>query len=281
MRLYDEKTGGYIKALAHSISIDPHSMDQWKCLFIHPKEEQKVEHEAIKALCSSLKEVDCDLLICSDNDVLLISRELTHQELNTIALDLTKSFEGEAPDIAIYDLFQDWQLIRNLLLEKAGDEALVKSSDDAQDHKEFVLDFLTDVFEAAKKERPNRKIHHILLVEDDKLTKRLLANVYKGDFALITAETASDAIEKYMLYAPDIVFLDIGLPDVSGFEVLNQLMKIDEHAYVVMFSGNSYLDNVMTALNAGASGFIGKPFKKDKMDKYIEDSAFHHNKVSM
>lgn len=122
---------------------------------------------------------------------------------------------------------------------------------------------------------------HVMLVEDDPLTRRLVTGAFKENYALITAESAEEAVANYLLHAPDIVFLDIGLPDASGLQVLQSIMDSDPEAYVVMFSGNSYLDNVTTALGIGASGFVGKPFKKEKMRHYIEDSALHHNKYAL
>jgi DNA-binding NtrC family response regulator len=117
-----------------------------------------------------------------------------------------------------------------------------------------------------------------MVVEDDPLTRRLVANAFKQDYALITAATAQEAVMNYLIHAPDIVFLDIGLPDANGFNVLHQIMTSDPDAYVVMFSGNSYLDNVTNALSNGAAGFISKPFKKDKMFQYIQESSRHHHK---
>jgi len=78
---------------------------------------------------------------------------------------------------------------------------------------------------------------------------------------------------QYMTYQPDVVFLDINLPDKNGYEVLQWIMRNDPGANVVMFSSNDHMDNITDALDAGASGFIGKPFIKKQLLDYIQGNA--------
>ncbi len=137
---------------------------------------------------------------------------------------------------------------------------------------------LREVFAHAKKLRQNRSPQFIMVVEDDPITRRIVTNSFKDNYALITAQNAQEAVADYMMYAPDVVFLDIGLPDSSGFEVLDLLVACDPDAYVVMFSSHDHPDIVKKAKKSGASGFVSKPFKKEDMRGYILSSAYHHNK---
>lgn len=73
----------------------------------------------------------------------------------------------------------------------------------------------------------------------------------------------------YVEHAPDIVFLDIHLPDMDGRELLKQIREFDGDAYVVMLSGDSLPRNVIETKKAGAAGFITKPFNKEKVMHYI------------
>lgn len=137
---------------------------------------------------------------------------------------------------------------------------------------------LSEVFAEAKKLRSCRCPAHVMVVEDDPLTRRIVVNTLGETHAMITEENAKDAVASYLLHAPDIVFLDIGLPDMDGFTVLDQVMTIDPDAFVVMFSGRDNWNNIIQALAAGAKGFISKPFKKDILKHYIQGSAIHHHK---
>lgn len=137
---------------------------------------------------------------------------------------------------------------------------------------------LQEVFNEAKKRRKGRQPQYVMVVEDDPLTRRIISQAFKENYALINAQNAHEAVADYLLHAPDVVFLDIGLPDTSGFEVLDLLMACDPEAYIVMFSSNHYPENVSRAMKAGASGFIAKPFSKENLSGYIRSSAAHHHK---
>ncbi len=81
---------------------------------------------------------------------------------------------------------------------------------------------------------------------------------------------ATYALDKYTNIAPDILFLDINLPDVTGHELLEKILILDPDAYVIMLSGNCDRDNITQAISKGAKGFIAKPFTKDKLFQYID-----------
>lgn len=282
MRIFSENTEVYIQSLALAISKDPASLENWRCLHIQQTEETPFAwHAVLHALKEVHGGVDCDVVLCSDNDVLLISRSLGAAQLTELAEELlhfANAPEGKQAEIALYDVFHDWRTIRDILLAKAGEPMPPVVQPAHHDFGEVAS--LQEVFAEAKKLRKVRHPLHVMLVEDDPLTRRMVTGTFKEKYALITAANAEEAVANYLLHAPDIVFLDIGLPDASGLDVLHRIMETDPDAYVVMFSGNSYLDNVTAALSTGASGFVSKPFKKEKMQHYIQDSALHHHKYA-
>jgi two-component system, chemotaxis family, chemotaxis protein CheY len=140
------------------------------------------------------------------------------------------------------------------------------------------INMLKEIFMDAKRLRHYRYPAHILVVEDDALTRRIVVGALGESNAMITEENATDAIGSYLLHAPDIVFLDIGLPDIDGLSVLDQLMAVDPEAYIVMFSSRNDAKTVNRALTAGAKGFVSKPFKKEELQDYIRGSAIYHKK---
>ncbi len=137
---------------------------------------------------------------------------------------------------------------------------------------------LREVFLEAKKLRRARCPAYVLLVEDDPLTRHVVVGTLGESNALITEENAQNAVTSYLLHAPDVVFLDIGLPDSDGFTVLDQIMAIDPDAFVVMFSGHKDLCTIDKALKNGAKGFVSKPFKREALHNYIKGSSVHHHK---
>ena len=274
MRIHSDHTESYIHGLVASISKDPASLEQWHCLHLHPLQEEQVNLAAIHQLKHEYKEADCDVVICPDKDLLLISRDVEANILNRCAV----AFTSGPAEVVSYDLFRDWRQARVMLSQKITGE--VPSTFVPEILPAFgEISALREAFAEAKNVRKSRQPLHVMVVEDDPLTRRMVIGAFKNNYALMTAENAQEAIINYLVHAPDIVFLDIGLPDASGFDVLHQIMEVDPDAYVVMFSGNSYLDNVTTALSSGASGFVAKPFKKEKMRRYIQDSELHHRKL--
>ncbi len=140
------------------------------------------------------------------------------------------------------------------------------------------INSLREIFEEAKDLRRVRFPAHVLVVEDDPITRRVVVGALGEAHAIITAETARNAIAGYLLHAPDIVFLDIGLPDVDGISVLAQIMRIDPDAFVVMFSSHDDEKTINESLSIGAKGFITKPFKKEMLSNYIHGSEIYHHK---
>lgn len=281
MRIYTENTENFIQTLAIAISKDPASLENWQCLHIkhHEGTLNKNREEIIRHLKMSYANVDCDAIQCSDNDVLFISKANNSEQLDEIANEFTREAfieEGCIAECTLYDLFRDWRSVRELLLAKVEQPEITPIRHITHDFSSAKS--LVEVFSEAKKLRKERPNLRIMVVDDDSVTRRIVTGAFKNEYALVTAANAQEAVSNYLLHAPDIVFLDIGLPDASGFEVLYQIMASDADAYVVMFSGNSYLDNITTALSSGAAGFIAKPFKKGKMRQYINDSALHHHK---
>lgn len=113
----------------------------------------------------------------------------------------------------------------------------------------------------------------VLLVEDDPVTRWMVRTGLKEECLFATANHVQQAMDLYVSFEPDLVFLDIQLPDGSGYDVLDWIMWHDLHAYVVMFSSYNDLDNIMKAFENGASGFVAKPFIKETLLHYI----YSHN----
>lgn len=293
MRYYTEQTQDYLNALTITLCKDPASLENWRCMHYHPHDGKiegigELRQNISKMLKSEYTDLDGDVIFCEDQDVMVISRNMDRSQFYDIAETLNRAYAmnriGGKRQFTVYDVFREWKEIRQVLLSKVNESAVhnalypepVALVPDIETFSDIRR--MRDVFEAAKRRRPARQPAHILLVEDDPLTRRLVSNVFKESFALMTAENASEAISNYLLHAPDIVFLDINLPDHDGFKVLDQILAIDQDAYVVMFSGNSYLDNVTKSLMHGARGFVAKPFRQEKMRHYITDCAVERRK---
>lgn len=118
----------------------------------------------------------------------------------------------------------------------------------------------------------DRKIR-ALLVEDDPVARWMVRNTLKSSCELVCAPCANKAYSIYGSFSPEIVFLDINLPDTNGYSVLQWIMHNDPGAYVVMFSSQNKLDNMLEALEKGAKGFVPKPFLHENLMHYLDQVA--------
>ena len=72
-------------------------------------------------------------------------------------------------------------------------------------------------------------------------------------------------MEKYKEFRPDVVTMDIVMPEMTGIEALKEIIKIDEDARIIMCSALGQDSLVMEALDSGAKDFIVKPFQPEKV----------------
>lgn len=106
----------------------------------------------------------------------------------------------------------------------------------------------------------------IILVADDDMYMRLL--VKKGVSEKMTVyevDDGNEVLRAYKKYVPDILFLDIHLPNKEGTSVLGDILSIDPKAYIIMLSSDSSRENVAFTLKQGAKGFLTKPFTKERL----------------
>jgi DNA-binding response OmpR family regulator len=101
----------------------------------------------------------------------------------------------------------------------------------------------------------------ILLVEDDHyLAAGLLEALRKEGLAINHVATGKDALHVIATEPPDIVILDIGLPDIDGLSVLRELRKHEAELPVLLLTARDSLDDKVAGLDSGADDYLAKPF---------------------
>jgi len=126
--------------------------------------------------------------------------------------------------------------------------------------------------------REKRTVPQILIVEDDPFFQRLIGGLFTKAFRMTIAKSGADALDLYIQAAPDLVLLNIGLPDISGFEVLRNILDVDPYAHVVMLSAQGSRDNVVRTMHDGAKGFVAKPFTSHTLMSHISNCPFIQDK---
>lgn len=113
----------------------------------------------------------------------------------------------------------------------------------------------------------------ILLVDDAAFVRMSLKKILEEseyDFSIVEASTGVEAIEKYKVSSPDLVIMDITMPEMDGIAAVKAIREIDAAAKIIMCSAMGYQEKVVDSITAGALDFIVKPYDKDKVLKSIK-----------
>lgn len=111
----------------------------------------------------------------------------------------------------------------------------------------------------------------ILIVDDEKLIRFTLQKALKKEgFEVIPAEGGEESLKIYKEELPDLVLLDIKLPDMDGMEILKIIKEIDRDALVIMMTGYGAIETAVKAIKLGAYDFVEKPFNMEKLKVIIK-----------
>lgn len=112
----------------------------------------------------------------------------------------------------------------------------------------------------------------VLIVDDSLLTVRTLTSMLTemGHLVVQTAGTGAQALDAYRQVKPDLVTMDITMPDMDGIEATAGILKEFPTANIIMVTSHGQQGMVMKAVKAGAKGYVLKPIKVEKLREMIE-----------
>ncbi len=106
----------------------------------------------------------------------------------------------------------------------------------------------------------------ILVVDDAAFMRMMIRDILAREgYAIHEAVNGRDAIEKYGEVRPDLVTMDITMPELDGIEALREIKRVDPAARVLMVSAMGQQKMIVEALEAGALDFLVKPFQPTKV----------------
>ena len=112
----------------------------------------------------------------------------------------------------------------------------------------------------------------VLVVEDDEFQQKLIGRLMNGlDIDVLFAGSGAQAIEQMWEHKPDLVLMDVGLPDTSGVDATRKIKSIGQfgHVPILMVTGHSERNVVVDSLKAGAADFLVKPFDKNTLHEKL------------
>lgn len=106
----------------------------------------------------------------------------------------------------------------------------------------------------------------VLVIDDEpQLRRTLLMNLRARDYDVVTASTAEEGIEHVLRLPPDLIILDLGLPDRDGLEVIHEVAEREPSVPIVVLSARAGSQDKVTALDLGAVDYITKPFDMNEL----------------
>ena len=122
----------------------------------------------------------------------------------------------------------------------------------------------------------------ILIVDDSLIIRKKVKKLVEvlGHEVLNSAKNGQEAIDMYKEARPDLVTMDITMPDMDGITAVKEIMKVDNEAKIIMVTSHGQEDMVIQSIKAGAVGYMLKPISEDKFaaaigevfEEYAEES---------
>lgn len=214
------------------------------------------------------------ILVCEDRDVFVFSPMLTQKFFTRFKEMLNAELGYETTPDNTASAFYDCTIHLPAIEALAKDKYEKKQERQAREEEKRKAAALNahanaELVATLASRRTKRRDIQILVIEDDPFSRRMISLALKPDFEAAYADSGVAGLREYLAIAPDIVFLDIDLPDISGLDVLKKIKQIDADAHVVMLSGQGHTDNILKAVDHGAKGFVGKPFAADKLHQSV------------
>ncbi|MDY0408231.1 response regulator [Virgibacillus soli] len=117
----------------------------------------------------------------------------------------------------------------------------------------------------------------IMIVDDTKFIRMTLSTILQNlhHDIIAEAENGQEAVTLYLEHQPDLVFMDITMPVMSGIEAINKIMQHDQSAKIIVCSAMGQQKTVVQAIESGAKDFVVKPFDENRIKETVQ-RVLHH-----
>ena len=124
---------------------------------------------------------------------------------------------------------------------------------------------------------PNLGNKKVLVVDDNEDIRNLISIILNGErYNVLAVESGTEALEIYQEFKPELILLDIMMPGLSGFEVLEKIRDIRNSKLssvpIVMITAKSLTDDIDRAIKLGATSYIVKPFRAESLKQKVIDT---------
>lgn len=117
--------------------------------------------------------------------------------------------------------------------------------------------------------------YRFCIVDDTSFMRKMAADILRNNGHEVVGEAANgkDAISQYEKLRPDIVIMDLQMPEMNGTDAIREILRIDPEAVILVCTASNQQELVDGAMEAGAKGYLMKPFNPERLGKVIEKYA--------
>jgi len=257
----------------------------WGLVTIHrPCLKNMTNDELVLALKPALQEVTRQKIFFVDAETIYVTwfgmPRKTHQKLSATCHSLLRPgiIEPSAPVIAYLDPLAMGDELSVLLKGATSNSEGEQKMPFADLAREVWREKSAFTMTAKQADRYNKMLAQktmrtrltILIVEDQYFLRNLLSEVLLTDYEIDAVPGIQEGWDHYLEKAPNIVFLDIQLPDGSGHALAKKIKELDPSSYIVMVTVSNQLDDVELAKQNHVDGFVLKPFNKKRISDCID-----------
>lgn len=115
-------------------------------------------------------------------------------------------------------------------------------------------------------------IQKILIVDDSPVARKMLKNSIpknKG-YEIFEATDGQDGLKKYQLLKPDVVFMDLTMPEMDGYTAMEEIRKMDNKAFIIVTTADVQPKSISNVMNLGAFTLLKKPAKAQIIEEALE-----------
>ncbi|MGM7701575.1 response regulator [Pseudalkalibacillus sp. Hm43] len=122
--------------------------------------------------------------------------------------------------------------------------------------------------------------YNFLVVDDTSFMRKMAREclIQHGYHVVGEAVNGKEAVEKFKELEPDVVMMDLTMPEMNGLDAIKEILVYDAEAVILVCSASNQKDLIQEALDAGAVGYLMKPFKPDYMQEIVKRYAEPHLK---
>lgn len=116
-------------------------------------------------------------------------------------------------------------------------------------------------------------MYKLMIVDDSNIIRNRIQRAYDSDhFMLVaTATNGADAVEKFKIHRPDVITMDLTMPQMDGLECIKKIVALDDDVRILVVSALSDKATGIRALALGAGGFLCKPFSEEELVQALDE----------